>query len=357
MKFSLKIFVILSISKIWAQTDSVSNIFRVGGQVHYGSIFAHSPEVENTAGSYPRGIQIELNWQKVSEKVWQNCLCYPQSGLLVSYYNYDNEILGHSLQIGYFLEPTFKISPRLQFTLRGVAGIAYLTNPFDSLKNPNNRSYSLPISAYLNVSGGVQMDISRKWQLQWQVNYQHISNGGIKDPNKGINWITSSVGVLYTLRPYEIPKRAVVPFAPTNEWEKEAFLFLSNKGAGVGQKKRFMIVGLGTQLHKQVGRLSILGAGTELYWDGSLEERIRQAGLSRSAWRWGIFAGHQFALGKFRFSQYLGTYLFNDTDFFHWWYHRWGVNYQVKEKWKVGFALKAHRHIANFLDLRLIRGF
>jgi hypothetical protein len=102
-------------------------------------------------------LQVEGNWQKISQKVWDNCLCYPQSGWLLSYYNYDNAILGHSLQLAYFLEPTFKISQRTQFTVRGIVGISYLTNPFDSLRNPNNRSYSLPISAYLTVASGLQI--------------------------------------------------------------------------------------------------------------------------------------------------------------------------------------------------------
>jgi hypothetical protein len=343
--------------KAFTQNDSTKSIFRLGGQLHYGTIFAHSPEVENTAGSYPWGLQLEANWQKISEKVWQNCLCYPQSGLVFSYYNYDNAVLGHSLQVGYFLEPTFYLSKRLQFTLRGIAGFSYLTNPFDSIKNPNNRSYSLPMSAYLNVAGGLQVRVNKFWHFQWQINYQHISNGGIKDPNKGINWITTSVGLLYTLHPFEIPQRPKTPFQPHPEWEREAFLFLSNKGAGVGQKERFMIFGAGGQIHKQIGRLSIVGGGTEVYWDGSLQERIRQANLSQNAWRWGVFAGHQFALGRFRFTQHLGLYLYNDTDFFHWWYHRWGLTYQVWQKWKVGFSMKAHRHIANFLDIRLLKSF
>jgi hypothetical protein len=349
------LFWILAFSLTFGQNDSLhssKSIFRVGVQGHYGSIFAHSPEVENTAGSRPWGVQLESNWQKISQKVWDNCLCYPQSGWLLSYYNYDNAVLGHSLQMAYFLEPTFKLSQRTQFTIRGIVGVSYLTNPFDSLRNPNNRSYSLPISAYLTVASGLQIKISDYWQIQSQINYQHISNGGIKDPNKGINWVTGSLGVLYTLRPQLIPKRVAMPFEKNQPLEKEFIFFASNKGAGVGQKQRFMILGGAFQVGKQIGRLSALNIGTEAYWDGSLAERLRQANEEGDAFRWAVLGGHQFVLGKFRFGQQLGVYLYNNNPFFHWWYHRWGVNYSPQGTWAVGFNMKAHKHVANFLDLR-----
>jgi len=97
-----------------------------------------------------------------------------------------------------------------------------------------------------------------------------------------------------------------------------------------------------------------LNIGTEAYWDGSLAERLRQANESGDAFRWAMLGGHQFVLGKFRFSQQLGVYLYNNNPFFHWWYHRWGFTYSPNGSWAVGFNLKAHKQVANFLDLRFI---
>jgi hypothetical protein len=325
---------------------------RIGGQVHYGSIFAHSPAVENTANSFPWGIQLEANWQKISKKVWDNCYCYPQVGFLVSYYNYDNTILGKSIQVAYFLEPTFKLTQRTSFSVRGIVGLSYLTNPYDSIKNPNNRSYSLPVSAYLTVATGVQIQLNNQWYLNSHINYQHISNGGIKDPNKGINWITGSLGILYTINPTNLPLREKKIFIREKEIQWELIGFISNKGAGVGQKQRFMIGGLGLQANRQVNPLHAINLATEIYWDASLAERLRQDNLDASSFRWGWMLGHQFLLGKFRFSQQLGIYAYSDSPYFSRWYHRWGVMYDFHEKWGIGFNMKAHGQTANFLDLR-----
>jgi hypothetical protein len=115
-----------------------------------------------------------------------------------------------------------------------------------------------------------------------------------------------------------------------------------------------MIAGGVVQVEKQVGRLNTLNIGTEAYWDGSLAERLRQAGENGDAFRWAVLGGHQFVLGKFKFGQQLGIYLYNNNLFFHWWYHRWGLSYSPKGSWAVGFNMKAHKHLANFLDLRFI---
>jgi hypothetical protein len=337
-----------------AQDSLHTNILRIGGQMHYGSVFAHSPAVENTANSFPWGLQMEVNWQRISQKVWDNCHCYPQMGILASYYNYDNVILGKSVQLAYFLEPTFKLSKRTSFSVRGIVGLSYLTNPYDSIQNPNNRSYSLPISAYLTVATGVQIQLDKKWYLNSHLNYQHISNGGIKDPNKGINWITGSLGVLYTINPINLPVRSKKVFVREKELEWEVIGFVSNKGAGVGQKRRFMIGGLSLQANRQISPLHAFSIATEAYWDGALAERLKQDTLNASNFRWGWMLGHAFLLGKFRFTQQIGIYAYSDSPYFSRWYHRWGVIYDVHKKWGIGFNMKAHKQTANFLDLRAI---
>ncbi|TAE04651.1 MAG: hypothetical protein EAZ95_20495, partial [Bacteroidetes bacterium] len=47
--------------------QSPAHIFSWGAQMHYGSIFAHSKSVENTAGSRPFGVEANAIWQKISQ--------------------------------------------------------------------------------------------------------------------------------------------------------------------------------------------------------------------------------------------------------------------------------------------------
>jgi hypothetical protein len=74
----------------------------------------------------------------------------------------------------------------------------------------------------------------------------------------------------------------------------------------------------------------------------------------RSYYRLGGTVGHEFLLGsRFIFSQQLGLYLFNQTPYISWVYHRWGLSYKFNENVMVGANLLADLQKANFLDLRL----
>src|SRR5688572_10229565 len=179
------------------QKSTYNNLFSLGLGVQHGFTFAHSAAVENTKGSRPTGVELTLGWQRTDSSVFALCNCYPRKGLLVAYYDYDNAILGKSVTAAYFLEPMYQLGKRSYFSFRGAAGFSYLTNPYDSLRNPHNRSYSTRISGYLLVGIGAWFQLSDHWWLSPSINYQHISNGGLREPNKGINWPTAGLAVSY----------------------------------------------------------------------------------------------------------------------------------------------------------------
>lgn len=197
----LKLFwAIISISCLTpqasAQNDSIISIertqrqkslFSLGLGVQHGFIFAHSVDVENTRGARPTGIEAILGWQRNDSATFALCHCYPRQGVLLAYYDYDVEVLGKSGTAAYFLEPTYRIGDGFLFSFKGAGGLSYLSNPHDSVNNPGNQSYSRPVSAYLLVGLGAWLRLTEQWWLNPTLNYQHISNGGTREPNKGIN--------------------------------------------------------------------------------------------------------------------------------------------------------------------------
>jgi len=325
-------------------------------RLHYGFIIAHSEAVQNTAGSNPAGVEVELFKQRVDSASWKLCRCYPNRGFSFSYFNFDNEVLGHGFTTAYFLEPSYKLNSRLQFRFRGSAGISYLTNPH-SEKNPMNMSYSSNISGYLQVGVSVAQQVATKWLVQAGVNYQHLSNGGLKQPNKGINWPTASIGLSYMGQPYRLPRytRTSERFTRNTKPYWEAGLLLSAKqGFSSAERSRTPLAGVLLQVAKQVGGTNALNAGIEMYYDNALRQQLKQEGITGSAFRSGILAGHDFLLGKFYFSQQIGFYLYLNAPYYDRIYHRWAFRYRFADRWFAGFALKAHRQVADFIDLRVI---
>lgn len=351
---------------ILAQTDTTNvtfnpskekSLFSFGMGIQHGFIFAHTEEVQNTKGARPTGIEAILGWQRNDAAIFDLCHCYPRQGLLLAYYDYDVALLGKSATAAYFLEPTYRISDRVSFSFKGSMGVSYLTNPFDSISNPGNQSYSTHLSIYLLVGIGTWVRLSEKWWVNPNINYQHISNGGSSQPNKGINWPTAGIAVTYqpVSRPWYTGTRTTANYwrdYPTRY--NVSLLGTVRRGYDeAGERERYGVMGLALQAGRQVGALNMLTLGAEVYRDEELKEKLRRDGLNASAVKAGILVGHEFLLGRFQFGQGLGVYVFDQTPYYDRIYHRWGLQYRIKHHISVGVNLLAHRHIAEFVDFRI----
>ncbi|WP_207493464.1 acyloxyacyl hydrolase [Aridibaculum aurantiacum] len=353
----LSIILCLNVLPVLSQTDTLRAYKGLQARLHYGFIFAHSEHVQNTAGAHPRGIEIEYVKQKVDTTTWDNCRCYPTTGLSLSYFNYNTPILGHSVTVSYFLEPAYRIGRKGQFRFRGGIGLSYLTDPYDAHFNPTNMSYSTKLGGYLQLGVGAGLQVAPQWLLQAAVNYQHISNGGVKEPNKGINWPTASVGATWQRQPYQLPfyRRRNLNQLINNQPYVEATVWLSAKQGRQqgGGTARTALGGVNLQVSKQVGRTSALNSAIELSFDNALYQRLVHDSVAGSAVRAGVLFGHEFLLGRFFLSQQLGVYAFSRSPYYNRLCHRWALRYRVNEHWLLGFGLKAHRQVADFIDLRL----
>ena len=349
-----------------AQTDSTAAIvittkqkalFSVGLGIQHGFIFAHSVEVQNTSGARPTGVEGMLAWQRNDPATFALCNCYPRQGLLLAYYDYDVGLLGKSGTAAYFLEPTYRLGDRVFLSFKGAAGASYLNNPYDSIDNPGNQSYSTHLSAYLLVGVGAWVRLSDRWWINPGINYQHISNGGKRQPNKGINWPTAGLAVSYqpTSRPWYSGTRTTEKYWRDYSARYDiAILGTLRRGYNeAGDRERYPVAGLAIQAGRQVGRLNMLTFGAEAYHDEELKDNLHKDGLNASPVKAGLLLGHEFLLGRFQFSQGLGVYVFDQTPYYDRIFHRWGLQYRINRHFSAGFNLLAHRQVAEFVDFRL----
>lgn len=339
--------------------DSIrqSSLFSIGAGLQKGFIFAHSPEVENTKGARPTGIEVIFSWQRNDKSTWDLCNCYPRKGILIAYYDYDRPVLGKGVAGAFFLEPSYRINRNTFFSFRASSGFAYLSNPFDSIHNPTNRSYSTDISGYLLVGGSAWYRLNEHWWTNITLNYQHTSNGGFRQPNKGINWPTAGVSLHYYPKPpiYYKGPRSTENFwkGKSIRWDAGIFGIAKRELDKNGNSKRLPLFGIHFQGSKQIGRIHALTGGFEVFTDKALKMKMERDTIEGNPTRAGLLAGHEFILGKFIFSQRLGFYLYHNTPYFTKLYHRWGVQYHMNKHLGVGFNLNAHKHVAEFVDLRL----
>ncbi len=333
--------------------------FSIGTYINYGFIFAHSDKVQNTANAFPIGFTTALNWQRTDRQDFDLYRCLPRHSLLIAYYNFDKAILGKGVNISYSLEPHFMLSEKLSLYPKFSAGLGILSNPHDSISNPTNGSYSLPVNVYLALGVGLRWQFSKQWSMNLATEYQHISNGGLYKPNVGMNFPTVGIGVEYSPQGLELKKfvcsRGTKETFRSRRLDVQIF-GVTKYGDFTGTGKHYPIMGLNFTGSWRVSRIHAWTAAAEAYQDQYLQERASTEGVVSSGSRIGVLAGHEFLLGKYIFSQQIGMYLagshHNDLV-----YHRWGLLYFFKPKWSVGFNMLVHRQTADFTDLRVTYSF
>jgi len=338
--------------------DSVnSNSFlSTGLRAHYAYLWLHTKDMKPIGNSFPWGLQMEFNWHLAGEKVWNQCNCYPRTGFFISYFDFSNpQVLGSSWSAVYYLEPWFTVRHKINFSLRGAAGLSYLNRPYHEVSNPYNIAYSMFLGGFLAIHLGANYRLNDYWNLSATANINHISNGGIKEPNKGINLPSATFSADYSIKPQKFPVRKRTTFQKDTlrKYKMETTIHWAGKIILHGEKKRYFVYGSGMKAVRKVGKMNALCVGAEWHWDFALKEKLRREGVENADnHRAGILFGHEFLMGRFSFSQMLGAYVYDPHRYNDAVYQRYGISYLIRDKFLVGMNLKAHRHVADFMDFR-----
>ncbi len=306
--------------------------------------------------SYPASVGMDWSKQLISKKAWESCNCYLVVGVNLSYWYWDNpDVLGSGIVALGYLAPTFRNHRPLSYSFQMGMGGAYNTKPYDAETNPDNQSYSLYVSVALMVGAGVKYRFSDSWTDRLMANYNHISNGGLQTPNKGLNYPTLQLGVYKSLQTPDYPTfEKVGKRQPPEQKSRIMAYHLSGwSNAQAGDRNLFYVFGLGMQYGKWLGARSAITVGTEYVADYSRKEQLSIAQSNTDYTQASALVGHAFWLGKVTFSQELGVYYYRPHLTTSQCYQRYGLTYTFFNRIPFGFNLKAHGHVADFFDFRV----
>jgi hypothetical protein len=357
MKIKYLSFLVLSlfVNQAGHSQDSIKTkpSFTYSLFAYYG--FALSRPEQNSTNSFPRGLTAVINWHRTDQEIFNQYGCFPRQSLSIAFFDFDNSVYGRGINLAYSLEPHLMPNKHLSFYPRISIGAISLSNPFSSANNPTNKAYSLPVSAYLALGIGMRWQLSSQWGFQLTSQLHHASNGGWHEPNNGLNWTTVALGLDYSPRGLEFKrlKRIREKNDAYRLLRMDVEIFGLVRGGNIlGVDESGSVLGFNFTTSKQMNRLHAWTAAFELYQDKFLQKQQTSNLVSSDGMRAGILAGHEFLLGKFIFSQQVGVYLTGryDADLF---YHRWGLQYYLLPRWRIGVNLRAYRQVAEFTDIRV----
>lgn len=331
-----------------------------GLKVHYGWILPHAPDLVPVGQTHPRGFELEWNWQLMSRNAWQYCYCYPRTGVSLMVMDFGNrDELGYAIAPYLFIEPVLGAERALNTSIRFGIGPSWMTRVYDSVNNPRNTFYSSHLSFLVLLSGKLNYRLNEHFTTHIFANFNHISNGGLKNPNRGINFATIGAGIDYNLNPLPFKNRIRADSTDLNpdKWRIDLVVFGTGK-TDIKGDDHYPVLGIYSGVSRVVGRLSGIAAGIEMTIDKADEhemKRLAASGESEVSDHKYIAAlgGYDLLIGRFNFSILMGAYLYSPFERMDPVFQRYGLNFKLTDRFIAGINIKAHRHVADFMDVRL----
>jgi len=354
MRLPLSILLISSSFAASGQQDSSKIIYDVSAKFLYSSIWTERGSLQQFTKDHPWSLQIDFGILKNSQLAWNYCNCYTRNGLSIGYVNFDNPSkLGNAYTFSVFTEPVLILRNRFSLSVRGNAGFAYLNKLYDSISNKESIFFSTKLSYYLALGLNASYQLNKDFKLSVSSQFNHISNGGRRDPNEGVNFPSMNLGLSYVINSQKLERRPTEKFSDkTFEVIVHAFGALRTAQATVlwPEEKR-LVSGVNLGLVKRIGRLNAFGAGGEIYYDGINSVNQQRSGKIQQTTVGGVSIQHYLFSGKLLFGQQFAWYVTPNTGYQKNIYQRYFLEYEVKRNWYAGVSLKAHGDQSDYLAI------
>ncbi len=351
------LFICLINSSILNGSNSDSIFVYAGIQSHYGFIIPHSAVIKDISHTRPYGFEINYSRLHTSYNDWRIFNAYWISGFESGYFNFQNpDILGSIFEIGIFAEPILRYRRNRLLSIRGGAGFSYHGKIYDEIENPLNHFFSSRIAFPLYVDLRLKQRIASNCFLTLSGCYNHISNGGFKLPNKGMNFPTLALGI--EIYQKKIPNLQSGFSSGHKEKINETLLNIQlltsvkvlGKTEDLSEKPAF-IIGFHSRVSRRISPFYALNAGAECIFDYYIKETIQREQSDLDFKRLAVTVGQDFLLGKIIFTQYFGAYIYSPYTANHKIYQKYELLYHFSNKFLMGVFLKAHLHVAELMGL------
>ncbi|MGE0089014.1 MAG: acyloxyacyl hydrolase [Bacteroidales bacterium] len=350
------LIILLAISTMFLKgQDSLTNPINFSIKPQVGFILPHSSKIEHLSNTNPFGVEAEVSWLRIKEKNYQQCNCYSKAGFSFLYINFDNpQVVGSSYNFIGFAEPFLYRSESFFISARMGAGITFLNKIYNEKTNPENLFFSTNLAFIVDVDLNAYYKLHDNFLLLAFAKYNHISNGGIKSPNYGMNFPTFGVGINYTYKgKFGFPEAKKQKFDPGWFYETNVFGTVKKiEKDSLYSEATNLIIGFYGLAGRTISKLNGISVGFEYINDGAAKEKIERRNLNTDHQQVSFLIGHHLLLGRFDFSQHWGTYIYAPYKIKNF-YQRYTLSYLIANRFKIGASLKVHGDWADSFNLLL----
>lgn len=318
-------------------------------QVNYGFLTPHHKSIKYFVEDHVPGFQLETGFQTYGHKAWHRHHNFPDIGFGYSASGLGNpEVFGNSHALYSFIQTQLNNSKapvgiRQKFSF----GLSYLTEKYDLRNNPYNLAISSNINVYLSYMLGLNVRLSETLSAFTGMNFTHVSNGKVKEPNKGLNTITGTFGLSYRFnqKNYDVSK-VVVEHEDFDVKRWSVFYAVGWKQVSRRVDGYFFATSLALDYAFYARPKTKMGIGLDFFYDSSVDEHkafdYMELESKSEFFRSAIHFSYEFIVGRTSFVVQPGYYFFNPYNKYGYGVNRLGIRYRLTPWLSANVAIKAH---------------
>lgn len=321
----------------------------------YGFIMPHHNSIEYFLEDHLRTFDLKISKLTYGNKYWNQLFRYPYYGVGFYRSNLGNDdVYGYANGLYAFLKaPIIGASNKANLSWQFAFGAAYLTKHFDIIDNPQNLAIASHLNMYLDFSLQSSIPLTKKILLTNAVRFTHCSNGKIESPNKGLNAVSGSIGILYHIK--DIPNPVYVEPPQINNKNEYTVIYAGGiKTLSHYESGYFYASSLIFDYNRNYSLRRRWGIGTDLFFDATniqYSTNTDKADIfNTDLYQAGIHVGHELIIGDLSMLINIGGYVYAPVEVFAPIYSRIGLRYRIKDKIITNFTLKSHWAKASFLE-------
>lgn len=306
------------------------------------------------------GVDVRYGWRSSRNTYYNYINRFPSYGFgFTSAVNYYEEI-GRPMGIYAFGEfPLGKNNfyRKLNLSYFTQIGLGFNMNPYDAETNPLNGFIGTAINAHIHFGLKAAYQFSDTFGAFTSIGTKHYSNGAIKKPNAGINFVPIAIGVKINLDNEPFDPGIEPEFPPLEKrgfWNIAAYMGLKSYDI---EENIYFRGGLGINYLWELSYKYRGGLGIDWFYGAGAKERYPNESITFldvnsfavvGSWEWKLTEQlyMPIALGVYLSKAHLNQ---ETTGF----YERIGVRYRLNNNVFVGVHIKAHKVKADFFEVAL----
>lgn len=275
------LFILITLSINYQQGLS-QNLFSkkqlyVEGFYHYGIVAPHHDYIAYFVNERVKGFQINVGYYTIGNKYWNKDYNYPRIGIGFYKSGLGNKAIYGELNAlyMYFDRSFLNLKNRVNIGNKIAFGVGHISKTFDLYSNNLNVVIGSKYNVFIQYNLESSVRVSPMLKLKMGISLMHTSNGSIKQPNNGLNLVTSFVGLQYSLSDQSenlmtsIPKNA--------DTTKHQFLVTSSfgwKSISRLHAYEYPVYGISFEYSRKVSNTSWLGLSLTGYLDKSIKKEF-----------------------------------------------------------------------------------